>query len=83
MQEKIKDDSELWESGQLGASPEHMQPAPAELEKEIDDAMNVEAVTIRLDKALVADLKNLAKDDELAFQAFLRKVLTGYRDCRK
>ncbi len=61
----------------------YSQPAPADLEKEIDDAMNIEPVTVRLDKRLVADLKNLAKADKLAFSALLRNVLTEYRDRRK
>jgi hypothetical protein len=72
------DDAELWESGQLGASEEHVRPVSPEKTKEIQDALGLQPVTVRLQKELVEQLKVLAKNEGLGYQPFIRHILTRY-----
>lgn len=44
------DNAELWESGQLGASEEHVRRVSAEKAKEIHDALGLQPVTVGLQK---------------------------------
>lgn len=54
------------------------QRVSKDVDKAIDDALNLSPITIRLQKDLVVDLKKLAKNEGLAYQAFIRQVLTKY-----
>lgn len=72
------DDAELWESGQLGASEEHVRAVSPEKTKEIQDALGLQPVTVRLQKELVEQLKVLAKKEGLGYQPFIRHILTRY-----
>lgn len=75
----FEDDSELWENGTYGDSEEHAVPAnnPA-LSLAIDDALNLELISIRLDKKLLADLKKLSESEGVIYQALIRKVLAQH-----
>ncbi len=75
---KIHDDSDDWESGKLGQSLEHAAPAPPELQAAIDDDLGLQAVTMRLQKTLVEELKVLARENGLGYQPFVRQLLTNY-----
>lgn len=72
------DDAELWESGQLGASEEHVSPVSKKKTKEIQDALGLQPVTVRLQKELVEQLKVMAKKEGLGYQPFVRQILTRY-----
>jgi len=75
---KSSDDTELWESGQLGASEEHVRAVSKGKTKEIQDALGLQPVTVRLQKELVEQLKVLAKKDGLGYQPLIRHILTRY-----
>lgn len=72
------DAAKLWESGQLGASEEHVKPVSPERTKEIQDALGLQPVTVRLQKELVEQLKVMAKKEGLGYQPFIRHILTRY-----
>jgi uncharacterized protein (DUF4415 family) len=72
------DDGELWESGQLGASEEHVRRVSPEKTKAIHDALGLQPVTVRLQKELVEQLKVLAKKEGLGYQPLIRHILTRY-----
>lgn len=75
---KKSDDAELWESGQLGASEEHVKPVARKKTEEIQDALGLQPVTVRLQKELVEQLKVLAKKEGLGYQPLIRHILTRY-----
>lgn len=75
---KQSDDAELWESGQLGASEEHVRPVSPEKTREIQEALGLQPVTVRLQKELVDQLKVLAKQEGLGYQPLIRHILTRY-----
>ena len=71
-------DTELWESKQLGASPQHARRVSPEKSKEIDDALGLQAISIRLQKELVEQLKELARRDGIGYQPYIRQLLTRH-----
>jgi hypothetical protein len=73
-----KDDGDAWEQGDAGLSAAHVQAAPPEIEKAIDDGLDLAPVTMRLQKSLVEQLKELASRNGLGYQPFVRQILTQY-----
>jgi len=84
---QIEKDAELWESGQLGASIEHAVPVAEEeakiIDAMIDDALSLRSVTIRLQKGLVKEFEQFAKQDGIGYQPLMRMILTKYATDRK
>ncbi len=80
-------DARKWDSRELGASMEHAVLAPQaealELDRKIDDALELRSVTIRLQKGLVEDFERFAKSDGIGYQPLMRMVLTKYAAERK
>jgi hypothetical protein len=76
--ERLTADAELWESGQLGASAEHVRVVSDEEEKEIDAGLGLQLISIRLNKTLIEQLKCIAKLDGIGYQPLIRQVLTKY-----
>ena len=72
------DDTELWETRKLGASAKHAERISHEEDKAIDDSLGLQAVTMRLQKELVEQLKLLAKKEELGYQPYIRQLLTRH-----
>ncbi|MBN9395778.1 MAG: hypothetical protein J0H83_11085 [Candidatus Melainabacteria bacterium] len=78
-----KAEANKWETGELGRSAEHVKVAPAELELDIDDALGLQLVSVRLQKKLIKDLKELAKKEGLGYQPYLRQILTNHVSNKK
>jgi predicted DNA binding CopG/RHH family protein len=72
------DDSELWETGQLGATEEFVRRVSPKKTKAIHEALGLQPVTIRLQTDLVEQLKVLAKKEGLGYQPLIRHILTRY-----
>ena len=67
-----------WESGALGRSEEFMERASDEVRKQIDDSLELQAISIRLQKTLLNDLKFIAQYREMGYQPLIREVLTRF-----
>jgi predicted DNA binding CopG/RHH family protein len=76
--EEEDDDTELWETRKLGASAEHAVSISEEEDKAIDDSLGLQAITMRLQKELVEQLKLLAKKEGLGYQPYIRQLLTRH-----
>ncbi|HMX46144.1 MAG TPA: CopG family antitoxin [Candidatus Obscuribacter sp.] len=72
------EDVELWETKQLGADPKYARPVSREKCKEIDDSLGLQAISIRLQKELVEQIKELAKRDGIGYQPYIRQLLTRH-----
>jgi hypothetical protein len=78
------DDTDLWENRQLGASEKHARRVSPDRERAVDDALGLQPITIRLQKELVDELKELAKSEGIGYQPYVRQILTRFvRDRRK
>jgi len=73
---KIVGSVENWENGQLGRELAHAKRAPKELEREIDEAQGLQAISIRLNKELIEEFKFIAKQHDMGYQPLMRKALT-------
>jgi hypothetical protein len=47
---RIDSTDEAWDSGALGASEAHAEPAPADLDEQIDASLGLQSISIRLPK---------------------------------
>ena len=76
MPKKRKED--VWDNRELGASEEHVRRASPEREKALDESLGLQTISIRLQKNLIDNLKNLAEDDGIRYQPYIRQILTRH-----
>jgi hypothetical protein len=79
----IMDTASAWESGKLGREEEFIQVTSAEESAAIDDALGLQMISIRLPKALIEDLKAMARVHEVGYQPLMRDVLTRWVTAEK
>jgi predicted DNA binding CopG/RHH family protein len=77
-EEELNNESDAWDRGDLGRSVEYAKPSSKEFDAEIDEALGLQPITIRLQRPLIAELKAMAKENGLGYQPFVRLVLTQY-----
>ena len=82
MSDKIMDTEEAWDSRQLGADETYV--AVAEMEADaLDEALELQPISIRLHKSLIEDFKLIAGMNGLGYQTLMRQVLKRFADCEK
>lgn len=79
----IASTDEAWESRELGCSEAHVRISDENLEFEINEALELHPISIRLNKSLIEDLKMIADLNGLGYQPLIRQVLTRFADCEK
>ena len=79
---KILASDEAWDTGQLGEDIDHVK-AVEEDEKLVDEALELQLISIRLQKSLIDDFKALASLNGLSYQPLMRQVLNRFADCEK
>jgi hypothetical protein len=67
-----------WESGQLGMSEEHVRVATPEEMAEVDGALDLQPISIRLQKGLLEALKVIAKHHGIGYQPMIRDLLNRF-----
>jgi hypothetical protein len=81
MPKQHRHSEETWESGELGTSEAFVRKVSPKRAKNIDDDLGLQMISIRLQKKLVMQLKELADDDGIGYQPFIRQLLTrGVRE---
>lgn len=78
----VDDDAAVadWDERRLGADPEHAQVA-SDISQELDAALELHPISIRLQKSLVENLKHLAVLHGLGYQPLIRQILTRWVEC--
>ena len=82
MNDKIKSTSEAWESGELGQDEKYVKKVDAD-ENALDEALELQMISIRLQKSLIDDLKNFAQLEGLGYQPLIKRVLQRFVDGEK
>jgi uncharacterized protein (DUF4415 family) len=77
---EITDNPEAWESGELGQSHEYAKVASSKLATEIDDALGLQMISIRLDKELIDMFKLLGSKYQMGYQPLMREALKRFVD---
>lgn len=73
-------DAEKWEDGTLGATEEHAVRVP-EASAALDDAMELQLISIRLQKSLIENLKAIASHHGIGYQPMIRDLLNRFAVC--
>lgn len=73
-----KRSEKAWDNRELGASEEFVRKASKAREKSIDEKLGLQIISIRLQKNLIDELRELAGEDGLGYQPYVRRVLTQH-----
>lgn len=77
--ERIEDTSEAWEERRLGNEPEFAQRLDgdtwAKEQQDIDDALGLKAISIRLEKDLIEEFRMIARYNNMGYQPLMRQAL--------
>lgn len=68
---------EKWEDGRLGRSAEDAAVAQGS-KQEVDEALGLQLISIRLQKQLVGDLKKIAEYHGIGYQPMIRDLLNRF-----
>jgi hypothetical protein len=68
---------EQWEDGRLGRDAEHAAVS-AGSKQEVDDALGLQSISIRLQKQLLGDLKKIADYHGVGYQPMVRDLLNRF-----
>ena len=80
----IKDTAEIetWESGKLGRSEEFVRKSNNNGEM-LDDKLGLQMISIRLQKSLIEDLKDIAEINGIGYQPLMKQILKRFVDAEK
>jgi predicted DNA binding CopG/RHH family protein len=70
--------AEEWENGKLGSEEEFARKAPIELEQAVDNALDLQPISIRLQKQLLEQLKFIAVYRGIGYQPLVRDLLNRF-----
>ncbi|MDP9771101.1 hypothetical protein [Kosakonia cowanii] len=71
-------DAEKWDNRELGASEDHVQVASEADMTALNDALSLQAISIRLQKTLIGDLKAIADQYGIGYQPMIRDLLQRF-----
>ena len=75
---KIESTSEAWESGQLGATEAYVEVADPAHADALDEALELQSISIRLPKQMVSQYKLIAHFHGVGYQPLMRDVLARF-----
>jgi len=79
MNDKIESTPEAWDSGELGRDEEFVKKADFD-ETAFNEALELQMISIRLQKSLIEDLKAFAKIHKLGYQPLVKIILQRWVD---
>jgi hypothetical protein len=68
-------ETDPWETGELGRDEKFVECAPEELKREINEALELQMISMRLQKDLISALKVIADYRGIGYQPLIRDVL--------
>ena len=78
MTKKIKDTEQAWDSRTLGADAEFVGVADVSHEQVLEEALDLQAISIRLSKDLIRNYKLIAEFHGVGYQPLMRDVLQRF-----
>lgn len=76
--EKYAAEAEAWESGALGRDENHVKRADEKHEAALDSELNLQMISIRLQKGLIEDLKFISLAHGIGYQPLIRDILSRF-----
>ena len=77
---KIAGTVEAWENGELGQDAKHAQRADSHIESQIEEALGMQSISIRLPSELINEFKMIAKVNGLGYQPLMRDALKRFAE---
>lgn len=78
MKNKITASDEAWDNRELGAEATHIGVCDDSEESAINDMMGLQAISIRLPKALIENFKMIAQYHGVGYQPLMRDILCRF-----
>lgn len=75
-----KNTAESWESGELGRDENFVRVVPKKVADQIDDALDLQMISIRLSKELIQTYKLLGLKHGMGYQPLMREALKRFAD---
>lgn len=72
---KIPGTEEAWETGKLGQDIAHAERADPEMQKQINESLGMQSISIRLQTELIEEFKLIAKLRGTGYQPLMREAL--------
>ena len=71
---------EAWESGELGNDPKFAKIFEGDIQPQVDEAIAMQPISIRLPKSLIETFKLLGQRHGLGYQPLMRRVLARFAE---
>ncbi len=81
--QKIEGTTEAWESGELGQDEEFVKVSADTNPDALDDSLELQMISIRLQKSLIEDIKMIAALSGLGYQPLIRQTLNKFVEGEK
>jgi predicted DNA binding CopG/RHH family protein len=78
----IPSSDEAWDTGKLGRHDDFARKVELN-ENEIDAALELQLISIRLPKSLIEDFKMIAQFNNMGYQPLMRQILKRFADGEK
>ena len=77
---KIPASDAAWESGELGNDSKFAKIFEGDIQPQVDDALAMQPISIRLPKSLIETFKLLGQKHGLGYQPLMRRVLARFAE---
>jgi uncharacterized protein (DUF4415 family) len=75
---KIENSTEAWESGDLGGDLKHAKVVDKKIGTQIDEALGLQMISIRLEQDLIESFKLLGTKYDMGYQPLMREALKRF-----
>ncbi len=75
---KIENSAEAWESGELGSDLKHARAVDKKMGAQIDEALGLQMISIRLEQDLIESFKLLGTKYDMGYQPLMREALKRF-----
>jgi len=80
---KIDGTTEAWENGDLGQDEQFVKVSQEIKQSALDESLELQMISIRLQKTLIDDMKMIAKINGLGYQPLIRQILARFVEGEK
>ena len=75
---KVKNTAEAWESGEFGRDIKYAKAVEKKMGNQIDEALGLQMISIRLEKDLIESYKLLGTKYDMGYQPLMREALKRF-----
>ncbi|MDH2999382.1 hypothetical protein A1D23_04600 [Chelonobacter oris] len=75
--------NEQWENGELGRDEQFVKKSDSTSQSAIGEMLALQAISIRIPKGLLKDIKDIAKLNGLGYQPLIKQILNRFVNAEK